>query len=231
MTTYKKFFRYASIPALIAIGYLGFVLVWRSLGLPDTKEIIALAENYYEQYGYYTVLVGALIEGALFVNWYLPGSVVVALGVVLSRSAGLNVFLVLFLIILGFYLTALLNYALGRFGWYHVFLRLGLEKPLEKFKIQMEDKGPRILFSTYIHPNFGALSSTAAGILRVNFFKFALMALPPIIVWNTFWAGVFYFFGNALLDHLSLLIVVAGTLIYIMLFGKLKKPKEHLNIP
>src|SRR3989344_1930314 len=112
MTTYKKFFRYASIPALIAIGYLGFVLVWRSLGLPDTKEIIALAENYYEQYGYYTVLVGALIEGALFVNWYLPGSVVVALGVVLSRSAGLNVFLVLFLIILGFYLTALLNYLL-----------------------------------------------------------------------------------------------------------------------
>src|SRR3989338_4030824 len=149
MDSRKKVFQYLAIPLIVILLYLCFLFLYSVLGLPSSEEIIASAQKYYERYGYWVVLVGALVEGALFINWYLPGSVVVALGVVFAKQADLNVFLMLGLVIIGFFLTALFNYALGRFGWYHVFLKLGLKAPLDKVQTKMEGKGLKILFTTY----------------------------------------------------------------------------------
>ena len=176
---------------------------------------------------------GALVEGLLLINWYLPGSVVVALGVVLAKSSDLNVFLMLFLVILGFFITALFNYMLGCYGWYHLFLKLGLKGPLDKMQKKVEDKGLSVLFTAYIHPNFGALAATASGILRFSFKKFFIYSLISIMAWNSFWTIIFYYFGNVLLEHINLLIVVAGMFIYFM-FAKSLKKKESIvpiNIP
>ncbi len=174
------------------------------------------------------MLVGALVEGILFFNWYFPGSIVVALGVVFARQADLNVFLMLAFIILGFFITALINYALGRFGWYHVFLKLGLKGPLEKVQSKVESKGLKILFTTYIHPNFGALAATASGILRLPFRTFFAYSLLAIIIWNSLWTLVFYWFGAALLNHMNLLIIGAGIFIYFMLVKSFKQAKISL---
>ncbi|KXK30248.1 MAG: hypothetical protein UZ12_BCD005000606 [Bacteroidetes bacterium OLB12] len=78
--------------ALAAVFYIGLILLYRALGLPSPEAIIAWTNGYYEAYGYWVVLAGALAEGALFINWYLPGSMVVALGAVFARQSGLNIF-------------------------------------------------------------------------------------------------------------------------------------------
>ena len=119
----KKIFIYLALPIIVGVVYFCLVYLIRYLGFPSPEEIIAFTQRYYETYGYWVVLVGALVEGALFINWYLPGSIVVALGVIFAKASGLSVLLVLTLIILGFFFTALLNYTLGRFGWYHLFLK------------------------------------------------------------------------------------------------------------
>jgi membrane-associated protein len=229
----KKLFQYVAIPALAVVFYFGLILIYRALNLPTPEEIIAWATKYYELYGYWVVLIGALAEGALFINWYLPGSVVVALGVVFAKEAHLNVFLMLAMVILGFYITALINYALGRFGWYHVFLKLGLKEPLEKVETKLKDKGVRVLFTTYIHPNFGALAATAAGVLKFDFLKFALYSFVSIVLWNSFWTAVFYYFGSELLKHINLLVVVGAVLVYIIFFKSFRKKEAegYLNVP
>ena len=195
------------------------------------------AQKYYEQYGYLVVLVGALAEGTLFVNWYLPGSIVVAMGAVFARTAGLNIFLMLLMVVIGFYATALLNYALGRFGWYHIFIKLGLKQPLEKVQAKIADKGLKILFTTYVHPNFGALAATSAGILRMNFYKFALYAFLAIGLWNSFWTAIFYWFGAGLLKHINLVVIAGGIFVYLMFLKTFKekiageKEQTHINLP
>ncbi len=204
------------------------------LGLPNSEQIIGWAEGYYAEYGYWVVLFGALAEGALFINWYLPGSIVVALGATLARGAGLNIYLMLLMVIIGFYSTAILNYALGRFGWYHVFIKFGLKQPLEKVQAKVENKGLKILFTTYVHPNFGALAATSAGILKMNFYKFALYALISISAWNSFWTVIFYWFGAGLIKHMNLLILAGAVVIYFMFVKNFKEePADagHLNIP
>ena len=215
------------------IFYVCFIFLYRLLDLPSPEEIIEWAKKYYESYGYWVVLIGALVEGLLLINWYLPGSIVVALGVVLARSANLNIFLMLFLVILGFFTTALLNYALGRYGWYHVFLKFGLKGPLDKVQTKVENKGLPILFTTYIHPNFGALAATASGILRLSFKKFFVYSLISIALWNSFWTLVFYYIGDALLSHMNLLIIGAGVFIYFMFAKSFQSEKSEIpiNIP
>src|SRR3989344_6840803 len=225
----KKIFLYIALLVIVLALYFGLIYLLKYLGFPSSEEIIAFTQKYYETYGYSVVLVGALAEGALLINWYLPGSIVVALGVVFAKQAGLNIFLMLGLVVLGFFLTALFNYALGRFGWYHVLLKLGLQTPLEKMQSKVADKGLKILFTTYVHPNFGALAATAAGILRLPFAKFFLYSLISIAVWNSFWTIIFYYFGSALLNHLNFLIIIGGIFIYFMLVKGFKEQK--VNIP
>ncbi len=214
---------------IVLAVYVCLVSLYRYFGLPSPEEIIAFTTRYYETYGYWVVLVGAIAEGALLINWYLPGSIVVALGVVFAKEAGLSVLLMLSLVVLGFFLTAVLNYFLGRYGWHHVLLKFGLKAPLEQIQLKVADKGLQILLSTYIHPNFGALAATAAGILKLDFYKFALYSLASIIFWNSLWTVLFYYFGSALLNHINLLIIVGGIFVYFMLLKSFKE--KHVDVP
>ena len=225
----KKIFLYIALLVIVLALYFGLIYLLKYLGFPSSEEIIAFTQKYYETYGYSVVLVGALAEGALLINLYLPGSIVVALGVVFAKQAGLNIFLMLGLVVLGFFLTALFNYALGRFGWYHVLLKLGLQTPLEKMQSKVADKGLKILFTTYVHPNFGALAATAAGILHLSFFKFSLYSLISIILWNSLWTVLFYYFGSILIKHVNLLIIGGGIFVYFMFVKSFKESK--VNIP
>jgi membrane protein DedA with SNARE-associated domain len=228
-TRKQKIFQYAVLATIVLVFYIFLIYLYKKLGLPSPEDIISFTQKYYEKYGYAVVLIGAIAEGALFINWYLPGSIVVALGVVFAKQAGLSVPIVLSLIITGFFLTAILNYLLGRFGWYHVFMKLGLEGPLKKVQEKVEHKGLRVLLSTYIHPNFGALAATAAGILRLPFGKFLIYSFLSIAAWNSLWTVIFYFFGSALLNHMNLLIIAGGVFVYFVFVKSFKETK--VNIP
>lgn len=199
----KEFLEYIKIPLVFLVIAILFVLLYKLLGLPSPDELVELAKNYYSRYGYWVVLFGALIEGALFVNWYLPGSIIMVLGVLFAKQNNQNIVLVIILIMLGFLTTSILNYFLGKYGWYHLFLKLGLKEPLEEIKKKVENKGLQIIFATYFHPNVGALTATSAGILKLDFKKFLLYSLIAIILWNALWAVLVYFSGPIIIKLLS----------------------------
>lgn len=208
--------------------------VSKLLDLPSEDELILITKNFYLNYGYLVVFIAAIIEGALFINWYLPGSVVIVLGVVFAKDASLNVILVIAFITLGFLLTAVMNYFLGSFGWYRLFMKLGLKAPMDRAKIKMEKYGLPVIFGTYFHPNMGALAATSAGILKLPFVIFFLYSLSALVLWNTLWGVAVYFFGMVIIKTLSPWTIVTGLaiwIIYLLIRFKQGKSKPTEVIP
>ncbi len=212
----KEFLEYISIPLIFLIIAILFILLYKFLGLPSPEELIELAKLYYAKYGYLVVFLGAIIEGALFVNWYLPGSIIMVLGVVFAKQNNQNIFLVIGLIMFGFLLTSILNYLMGKYGWYNLFLKLGLKEPLEKIKTKIENKGLSWIFLTYFHPNVGALTATSAGILKLSFRKFLLYSILAIIMWNTIWGVLVYYFGPIIIKLLSQRLLIPILIIWLI---------------
>lgn len=212
----KEFLLYAAVPIFLLALFLLSIPAAALLGFPtDEKVFLELVENYYARYGYWVVFVAALIEGVLFVNWYFPGSIVAVLGVVFAPKVGLSVVVVVILIILAFLVAAVLNYFLGKYGWYRLFLKFGLKTPLDRIKKRTEKFGLQIIFSTYFHPNMGALVATSAGILHIPFLKFFLYSALALAVWDTFWGVLVYLLGPIILKFLSIQLIVAIMAIWI----------------
>ncbi len=230
----KELLRYLAVPLVLLIVFGVFVVAYNLFGLPSFEELVALAQKFYARHLFWTVFIGALIEGLLVVNWYLPGSIVIVFGVIFARENLFDVIVTVALIILGFFITTLINYGLGRFGWYRLLLRFGLKEPLEKIKRKVEKAGLSIIFSTYIHPNLGALTATSAGILRYSFGTFVRYSIPALLGWNILWGFVVYFTGSFVLKLMSVPAVSAVLILWIVILGvryyKSRGARE-INIP
>ena len=234
----QEFLIYAMGPIVILAILFIFAVIYRSLDLPSFDEVVQFAKDSFATHGYWVVFLGALAEGILFLNWYIPGSVVVVMGVVFARDNGLSVFWVVNCITLGFLVTAIFNYVLGKYGWYRLLLKFGLKKTLNKTKKRVEKHGLKIIFGTYFHPNIGALTATSAGILQLPFLNFLLYSILALIAWNTLWGLIVYFSGQAILGIITyqslFLILVAWIVVLLFKFVIMKKkaikmPSENLN--
>jgi membrane protein DedA with SNARE-associated domain len=199
----KKLIKYAGAPLLVILVYGSLAILYRTFDLPSQEEVLSLVRSYYKDYGYWLIFVSALIEGMLLVNWYFPGSIVIVLGVSLAYPDPLKAAALVGLVTIGFFVSAVINYALGRYGWYRLMLKFGLKGTLDGAKNKLEQKGLTIVFSSYIHPNLGALTATSAGILHLSFTRFALYSIVALICWNTMWGLLAYVFGEVMLNYLS----------------------------
>ena len=222
------------MPLLFLVLFGSYTIIEYFLPIPNFDELIVLIREYIIRYGYFFVLCGAFAEGLLFINWYLPGSMVAVFGVVFAKEAGLNPVLVVLMIIIGFFITTIINYFLGKYGWYRIFLKLGLRAPLERTKTKVETSGLSIILSTYIHPNIGALTATSAGILQYSFRDFLLYSTIAIVVWNVVWGVVVYYTGPLILELLTTWTVIGILVIWMMVLGYRyykKKQQDHISIP
>lgn len=210
----RQFLHIAGFPLALLTAYLVLYAAWTVFDLPSRPEIVEAARGYYEIHGYWVVFVGALIEGALLVNWYFPGSVIILLGVILAvESKELNVTAVVGLATAGFFIAGIANYALGRFGWYRLLLRFGLHTPMENAKQKLERHGLPIIFTTYIHPNLGALTATSAGVLGIPFRRFLVYSAGALVIWNSFWGLIAFLFGPTALEILNSGPLILGVLL------------------
>ena len=228
----KEFFKYAIIPIVILSIFAVCTTIYQYLNLPSFNEIVEFAKSSYAQYGYWVVFLGAVGEGILFANWYLPGSGVVVMSVVFAKDNGMSVFWVVNCITLGFLLTAILNYALGRYGWYKLLLKFGLKDALESAKKRTEKHGLKIIFGTYFHPNLGSLIATSAGILQLSFKKFFTYSLLALLVWNAFWGALVYYTGDFILNmvtYKSLIIILIAWVVVLLFEFVRRKRKAYLR--
>lgn len=196
--------------AVVVLFFLlgAFVLIYQLLKLPQPDEFLALAKDYIEKYGTLVLFVAAVAEGILAINWYLPGSVVIVLGVSLAAGDPVKAIELVSIVTLGFVVTALLNYVLGYLAWYRFLLFLGLRAPLQKAKGWFTRWRLAALYIGFFHPNVGALIATSCGIFRYPPVWFVVHSVVAIVVWNALWGLVAYHIGPVVLQFMQVWMVL-----------------------
>ncbi|MEO8637993.1 MAG: VTT domain-containing protein [Candidatus Taylorbacteria bacterium] len=200
-STFKNILKILAIPLILLFAYLSMVLLWKVFHFPSPDELTEIARRYFEMYGLWIVFVSALIEGFLIIGQYFPGGFVIFIGVVAARGNIFSVIEVLVVVGIAFFISYYLNYLMGRYGWYKIFLKFGLRNPIERAEEKLSRHTLTAILGSYWEPNLASITATAAGILRIKTEKFLVGSLLGIIIWNTFWGIVVYFIGEALLHN------------------------------
>lgn len=181
-------------PLLIFGFYLGFTIIIRNK-IPDTLTFINQIKELYGAYGYSLVFFGALLEALLFIGFYIPGSTVVLLGAALAKTGVVSYPLVFILGILGLLLGNIINYFLGKHGWYRIFISFGFQKGIDIAKEKLKKHEKKAIFFGFIFPGSASFISTACGILGMSFRIFVLYSFLSLVFWSMVWGNLAYFFG------------------------------------
>ena len=219
--------RATTLPLAALAIFLLIIAIYRLAGLPEGDELLTLARSSLSSNGYAVVFLAALIEALLLINLYLPGSAVIIFSGAIAKDAGLSVNILLLYGALGLLTGFMIDYVLGRFGWYHLAMRLGLGQAIESSKKRIQIKGLTWFWVAYIHPNTGSFAATAVGVMRVPFSKFFLNSIPPLLCWSTFWGYLSVFVGPTLFDYIGFPLVALVFLIWIVgtLWQELRKAR------
>ncbi len=205
-------------PVIGIVGFGALILLWKILKLPPEEQLIEIMRGYFLQYGLITVFVASLIESMLLVGVYLPGGLVIFLGVILSAGNPTQATLSVVMTMLGFSIGYAVNYFLGKYGWYRVLTKFGLSESLILAQDQFAKHGYKAIWLSYWQPNLGAFVSTAAGILKAPLKKFLPASVSAAIIWCVFWGTLAYFLGTKVLDYLGpfFLVIMVGWIVSIV---------------
>lgn len=215
------------LPIFIAFIAFTLVLFWNVFKLPKEEALIEIIKSYFDRYGLVTVYIAAIIEGALFVGWYLPGSMVIFLGIILANGDVKKSCLSVIFTILGLITAYIINYCVGKYGWSKLFKILKVESAIENAKIKYKDNDMKAIYLSYWQPNLAGLVSTAAGTLHAKFLRFFIHSCIATILWCSFWGVITFTFGKAILNYMgtTFMVVLVCWILYILLTNK--KAKQY----
>ncbi len=216
MSKAEALWKAAQLPLFGIAALLVLSGLWYLFDLPPQEELIVIIKGYIAQYGLVLVFVGAFLEALLLISWYFPGSLVIFISILLSPTpqyAALSVAVVTAALYCGY----VVNFFLGKYGWYKVLLAFGIKKKLEEAQSKIERYGVRTIFLSYWHPGLASFTSTAAGILQFNLRKFLILSLIATVVWDSFWGVLVYSLGErALGTILSWPFVIAVAIVWVV---------------
>ena len=204
----KSIWKNIAVPVTCLIFFLSFYVVWEILDLPPIEDMKSIAVEYFDKYGFWVVFVSAIIEGMLLVGWYYPGSLIILLGVIFAEGDIFKFIYIVALVTIGLFIAYIINYIIGKFGWYKLLIALGLKKSLENSQKRLIKYGLKAIFLSYWQPNFAAVTSTAAGILQLPFKKFLLYSFPTIVIWNILWGTIGFILGETAIQLIGLKFVL-----------------------
>jgi membrane protein DedA with SNARE-associated domain len=218
--------RLIAIPIIFLFVFASLYFVWELLDLPPEDVLIGIARNYFERHGLITVFIGAFVEGLLLIGWYFPGAIVILAALLLAGSDAWAAAQVLLATIAGLSTAYIVNFLLGKYGWYRLLIAFGLREGLERAKARLTKYGLSAIFTTYWQMNLASLTSTAAGILHFPAVKFVIISVVACVAWITFWGSMIFFLGQAATALVSLRVIIAviaawivGRVIYARLRG------------
>lgn len=210
-------------PFLFLGFYIALVFFIRGK-IPDTPTLISIIQGLYGTLGYPLITLGALSEATFLLGFYVPGSTVVLLGAALSKTGIVAFPLVYILGTSGLLGGFIINYFLGRYGWYHFLKSFGLEKGIEEAQARIAKHGTKAILIGYFFPGSASFLSTAAGVLRMPFQKFLVASFIAQSFWSLLWGSLAYFFGLPLVEfvlkNFIFVLIAIGAVFFIRKFMK-----------
>lgn len=214
--------------------YLLVYLFWGYFNLPKDEKLIGITTNWFKHYGLWIIFISAILEGTLILGQYYPGGLVIFLGVISAGKDISRVVAVVSVVSLAFIIGYTIDYLIGKYGWYKLFVKFGLKKSLDTAQTKLQKHELNAVIFSYWEPNLASVTATAAGILQIPLKRFSLHSLVGIIIWNTFWGTLVSALGITALKLMGLkwvLIIFVGWIAIILIKHFLFDRKQPLNIP
>lgn len=204
----KEILKLLVIPLSLFAISLSMLVAWKIIGLPEGQELADIVTRFFQKGGLWIIFVSAIFEGFLIVGQYYPGAIVIFLGVIAAGGDPLETVKVVSVVSLSFFIAYTLNYLVGRYGWYRLFLKFGLARPLESAKAKLAKQHWTAIIGTYWQPNLASITATAAGVLQLPLMKFLPASLAGIVIWNTVWGTMVAVLGTAALRLMSVWVAI-----------------------
>lgn len=167
-----------------------FIILYRLFDFPQPEELAQYIVKSYEQYGLVIVFVSAIIESLFMLGIYLPGSLAIVLAVFSLGNNNYNLFYIGSLAVFGFTVSNIINYFLGKYGYYRLLLFFNQQEIIDKMQKRLEKNSWRTIFLTSFHPNFLAITMVCLGIGKINLFKSIFSSTVSLIFWVTLWTFI-----------------------------------------
>lgn len=215
-------------PIIFIALYIMTAVILRII-FPTGQALVDQLASIYGRFGYEIIILGSFLEALVLVNFFTPGVAAVGLGAIFAKSGELDLSLAIIFAVLGSIVGYMLDFLLGRFGFGELINRLGYKGTLEDAKSKLLRFSVRTIGLAFMHPNVGALVSLAAGILRMDFRRFFLLALLSTLVWYILWGILIYSLGQIFLTiltkYISIIFILVGAAWLLMtIYGQ---TKEH----
>ncbi|MCG3167139.1 MAG: hypothetical protein POELPBGB_02923 [Bacteroidia bacterium] len=182
-----NFLKPGLFPFSLCLILLLFILLYRIFNFPPPKELIVFMESWFNLYGFKLLFFAALFEGVFVIGMYFPGSLAIALSIFTLGKNPLDLIQIGITSYISFMIANILNYYLGRYGYYKFLLFLGGKEVIEKMQNSMNKYGYRTFFFTGFFPNFIAITSVCAGISNLNIYKTVFYQATSLLFWVTAW--------------------------------------------
>lgn len=215
MGTGDKAWRVLAPAVTTLLIVLSFYVLLRAFDFPTETELIPIARTYFEKYGLVTVFIGALGEGIFLFGLYFPGTFVILLGVLLAAGDIARLFSLWLVIVAGLTLSYSIDFLLGRYGWYRLFVSFGLRDALDRSREKLASRGLSAVLTSFWQINIAALIATAAGILRFRYPSFIICAAGAAGLWMAFWMTVITALGPSAMALVNLRFILAVLILWI----------------
>ena len=231
-TKIKKFVREASIPLVFLVLYYFLFHFQKFISLPTQDKFMDLILNFMNTQNIFLIFLIALVEGGLILGQYSPGGIVIFLSIMSAEGNIPKMILLLSVISLAYLLAYSLDYLFGYYGVETVIKKLGFEKKVERYRKLLDKNVFSTIFFSYAETNIASLVAVSSGLLKIPFKKFIYFSVISVIFWNTFWAVVLYFFGNAILNIFgtTYLVIILAIWVLIAFYNNFLKKEETINV-
>lgn len=181
-----NFLKPAIIPFGLALISAIIILVsYKFSFVPSAEKIAEFAGEQYGRYGLLAVALAGVIEGIFMLGLYFPGSFILIAVVMVAPKTFPALFSIGLVALATFSATNALNYALGKYGFYKIFLAMGGQKQLERMRRVFRKWGSLAIFVTAIIPSYLAVTQICTGIARERFWKVWPIAIASLAFWIT----------------------------------------------
>lgn len=211
------------IPTLLILAYLVLIFLARGT-IPTSEELVEAFVILYSEYGYEIIFASAFLESLVIVNYFVPGSLALALGVIFARTGVTDLTTVVTVALFGAILGYQLDYFLGYFGLGEIFRRIGYHHLLVLAKSQLRRFGREGLMLGFIHANLASLLALSAGATNFGWLKFLWVSTLSTLFWGILWSILIYSLGEVFLEILKkyslLLFIMSFSLILLSSFWR-----------
>lgn len=164
--------------------------------MPSAEDLLRFAENLIIRWGIIIVPVGAFLENSVILSFIFPGVTVIFLSGFVARGGDVNLALVIALAAIGSFLGDNFDYLIGRRAGKILEEKPLFAKPISKVEPLLATHGVWAIFGGRFSAWSRAWIALACGILKFNYFKFAVVSAASATVWTTGWVIGGYLVGG-----------------------------------